>query len=103
MGERKTSVSVAYDIAIEYSLLNLIATSPDTLTASDVAQGTADGLFFTDLNIDFLSRGATADNTFILINSPSAAAGRYVIREMVASAGRVHSVRLERVNEDGVP
>lgn len=101
--DRYTAFRVAHDLSLEYSVLSARNNDLD-LGATDTGQGEADGIFFSDAEIDFLGQGVSADGSYyLLIDEPIAKAGRYEIKELIPSGSRVHQIIVEKVNEQGVP
>lgn len=95
-----------YDtVSLEYSVLSARNNNePDSITDNDSGSGTPDGIWFTDEQVDFLSRGARVDDSsFIVISQPASVAGRYRIVEFVPTGSRVYTVKVIKVDEDNVP
>lgn len=99
------TIQIGSSLAIEYSILSARNNNQaDTLLDDDRAEGTPDGIFLTDSDVDFLGRGSVLDtNTFVIIDSPAANAGRYRIVDFVPSGTAVYTVRLLKVDDDNVP
>lgn len=99
------TLRVVSTLALEYSILSARNNNQvDSLTDDDRAVGTPDGIWLTDEDVDFLGRGAVLDqNTFVIIDSPAAMAGRYRITGFVPSGDRVFTVRLLKVDENNNP
>jgi hypothetical protein len=95
-----------YDtVALEYSLLSARNNDqPDSIANDDAGQGTPDGVWFTDEQVDFMSRGVVLDNnTFITISAPASMAGRYRLIDVLPTGNSVYTVKVLKVDESNVP
>lgn len=99
------NIRINSDLSIEYSTLSSRNNNQsDSLTDDDTSSGTPNGIFFTDLEVDFLGRGAVLDNqSFVVIESPQSMAGRYRITDFLPTGNVVRTVRLLKVDEDNTP
>jgi hypothetical protein len=95
-----TTIEVDSDIALAYSLLSARNNNqPDSITDDDSASGIPEGIVFTDDSIDFLSLGASVDDTDVVVSAPASIAGTYRIYELVGSGTAVHVVKVEKLSE----
>ncbi len=98
LGTDNVSVTVNANIALAYSLISARNNQgPGTSQFDDFGSGVPDGIRFTDDAIDFLSLGASINDTDIVINSPASNAGTYRIYELVGNGSQVNEVKVQQL------
>jgi len=98
LGVDNVSVTVDANIALAYSLISARNNQgPGTSQFDDFGSGVPDGIRFTDDAIDFLSLGATINDTDVVINSPASIAGTYRIYELVGNGSQVNEVKVQQL------
>lgn len=94
-----TLITLAPTFALAFSLLSSRNNNePDSSTDNDYSAGTPDAITFTDDAVDFLSRGATAGDTDVVINSPASMVGTYRVTALVGSGQGVNTLKVEQLS-----
>ena len=98
------TLRVISSLALEYSILSARNNNqPNSVADDDRSDGTPEGIYLTDADVDFLGRGATlAGDTFVIIDAPASMGGRYKVIGFVPTGDKVNTVILEKVDADGV-
>ena len=100
LGTGNDTITVEDDIALAYSLLSSRNNNqPDSLTDDDRGSGTPNGIFFEDDLVDFLSKGASPNDTDIVVTAPASNAGTYRVYELVGSGTKVNEVKVEKLSD----
>jgi hypothetical protein len=101
------SLTVYGAMGLDYSVVSSRNNNADTI-ATDQAVGTPDGLWFSDAQVDFISRGVDASGSCrLVVSAPTSLAGNYLVREVItgvgASAQSSTQIRVEAVDTNLSP
>lgn len=97
LGSDGVTVNVNSSIALAYSLISARNNQAGVSSFDDFGSGIPDGIVFSDDALDFLSQGASINDTDVVVTSPASIAGTYRIYELVGNGTKVNKVKVQKL------